>query len=244
MRASSLFSASIREATFTTSPMTVYSLRCAEPMLPTTAVARVKADADARSAGSCPSATSCSTRVDDLERRVDGRARARLALGDRRAEDAMKPSPRNLFTMPWCSLTASIVDSKTRVQVVDDLAPGVLLSAKAVKLRMSRNITHTSRTSLFTSVLPATRRSTTSGETCWPKTPRMRCALADRLDRAREAPAEPPRDEARGDAAHEQDDRLAEVMGQRRERGSTTRVSLAPHEERDERVLDRPRRGR
>ena len=148
---SSLFSASTREATFTTSPMTVYSLRRTEPMLPTTAGPEWM-PMPRRVGGMRPVGDQL---VDAREHLEPGRDRIRAgvpsAIGA--PKTAMKPSPRNLFTMPRCSATASTAASKIALRYVTT-SSGPCFSANAVKPRMSRNITQTSRSSLRASASP------------------------------------------------------------------------------------------
>src|SRR5208283_1203718 len=83
---------------------------------------------------------------------------------------AMKPSPRNLLTIPWLRLTHSTMNSKSEFRY-PTTSPGCDRSVNAVKLRMSRNMRHTFRISPSCPMFWARSLLTTSGETCCPKTP-------------------------------------------------------------------------
>ena len=123
---SSLLSASMREATFTTSPMTVYSLRCAEPMLPTTASPAWR-PMPTRVGGILPSATSCSTRA-TMSSAASTAARARVVLGDRRAEDGHEAVAEELVHDAVSAHDGVDRRFEDDVQVVDDLAGCALRS--------------------------------------------------------------------------------------------------------------------
>ena len=79
--------------------------------------------------------------------------------------------------MPWLRSTMSIISAKKSFSSAT-VSPAGRVRVIAVKPRMSRNSTQTSRISLGGSVCEASSRSTTAGETCWPNMLVMRSRAA------------------------------------------------------------------
>ena len=116
---SSLVRASIREARFTVSPMTVYSMRplwpslSSAPMLPAT-TGPVWMPMPVRKLGSC---SRVSSRLSAASRsRIDSPARTACSASSGRGRGgphtAITQSPMNLSTVPPCALTAATIAVK------------------------------------------------------------------------------------------------------------------------------------
>ena len=108
---SSLLSASTRDATFTTSPMTVYSLRVRDPTFPMTTLPDMHADADPRGYDG-PLGDAASKLLEDLAGCQDG-VLGVVALGEGRAEDRHESVTQKLVHDAVVLVTLSIIGSNS-----------------------------------------------------------------------------------------------------------------------------------
>ncbi len=176
---------------------------------------RVKADADARGRDS-PLAAQPSDAVEEIEPRLD-RRRTGVAVHDRCAEDGHEAVTQELVDDAVALHDGVDRLAEDRVEVGDDVRGASLLGERREVADVEEHHAHlaelardlcTSRNELVDDL----------GRHVLPEDAEDARALLDRLDGAREALAEAPRDEPCGDAGDEEDERLAEVMRQRRER--------------------------